>query len=193
MTRWIGRARLLAFLILIAGVIGFGGYAGEVASHDPPAASVRADGIVALTGDSGRLSAAVSLLENGQAGQLLISGVNPDVSEAALRNASGLDDQRFDCCVTLGREARDTVGNAVEAAAWAQARGYDRLIVVTSDYHLPRALLEMRARLPETELIAYPVDTAPPWRNPGAARLWLLEYAKYVAVLGRETLSPDAS
>jgi len=191
--RWIGLARLLAFFILIAAVIGFGGYAGQVASHDTPAPDVRADGIIALTGDSGRLAAAVSLLEDGQAGQLLISGVNPDVSEATLRRASGLDPARFDCCVTLGRQARDTVGNAVEAADWVRTRGYDRLIVVTSDYHLPRALLEMRARLPEAELIAYPVDTAPPWRNPGAARLWLLEYAKYVAVLGRETLSPDAS
>ena len=71
-----------------------------------------------------------------------------------------------------------------------QANGYESLIIVTSDYHLPRSLLEMKALMPGVELIPYPVRTSPPWRNPRAARLWLQEYAKFAAVSVRYAVAP---
>src|SRR5690606_7359360 len=98
-----------------------------------------------------------------------------------------------DCCVDLGFDAEDTLGNAQEIAAWVDAKGYDSLIVVTSDYHMPRAILEIRGLSPETELIPHPVrtpslDSARWWRSSSGARRMTLEYCKYLVVLTRESV-----
>ena len=99
----------------------------------------------------------------------------------------------FNCCVDLGFEAEDTSGNAQEIAAWARSKHYDSLIVVTSDYHMPRALLEIRGMAPEVKLTPYAVstpslDNSRWWRAAVTARRMTLEYMKYLAVLGREGL-----
>ena len=65
----------------------------------------------------------------------------------------------FNCCVDLGFEAETTTGNAQEIAAWARARGYDHLIVVTSDYHMPRSLVEIRSAARGVQLTPYAVST----------------------------------
>ena len=99
----------------------------------------------------------------------------------------------FDCCVDLGFTAADTVGNARETAEWARSLGYHSLILVTADYHMPRAMLELRAALPEAKVTPYPVATpaldARHWQSTGeAARRMVLEYSKYLAILAREAV-----
>jgi uncharacterized SAM-binding protein YcdF (DUF218 family) len=64
-------------------------------------------------------------------------------------------------------------------------------VVVTSDYHMPRSLLELRAALPGARLHAYPVETdivdAQRWWASGeSAKRLTLEYCKYLVVLFRE-------
>ncbi len=177
--------RGLAFLIVAALLAGFAAYSGHVSAMDPPE-ETSADGIIVLTGGEGRLSMAVSLLEEGVADRLLISGVNPDVSEAAIRSSANIDPALFECCVELGREAADTIGNAREAVTWAEANAFDRLIIVTSDFHMPRAILELKALMPDKELVAWPVRSPRPWESATAARRWATEYLKYSAVFLRE-------
>jgi len=63
--------------------------------------------------------------------------------------------------------------------------------VVTSDYHMPRSLLEIRSAAPDLTLTAYAVstpslDNSRWWRAAVTARRMTLEYVKYLAVLGRE-------
>ena len=99
----------------------------------------------------------------------------------------------YDCCVDLGFEAIDTVGNARETAEWARARGYDRLILVTADYHMPRALLELRGAMPHVRLTPYPVATEDVdarrwWKTPQGRRLMVVEYDKYLVILAREAV-----
>ncbi|ABI66668.1 MULTISPECIES: YdcF family protein [Maricaulis] len=181
--------RGLCFVVVLASMIGFAAYAGKVTGYDLPATDNTVDAIIVLTGDAGRLSAGGELLQDGRASHLMISGVHPSVTTADIRRQTGLGDDAFSCCVTLGREATDTVGNAREAAAYVQANGYDRLIIVTSDYHLPRSLLEFRSHMPGVDLIPYPVRTQAPWQDVGALRLWLQEYAKYTTVQLRHSLT----
>ena len=93
----------------------------------------------------------------------------------------------------LGFVATDTVGNARETAAWARAHGYRSLIVVTSDFHIPRAMLELRAAMPGVVLTPYPVkseevDAAHWWRSRDSARRMVVEYCKYLAILTREAV-----
>jgi uncharacterized SAM-binding protein YcdF (DUF218 family) len=182
---------LLVVLIWGAGLLAFGD---RIARSTPPAEPPVADGVVALTGASdARITAAMKLLETGKAERMLISGVNPQASRADIRGVAKATRRLYDCCVDLGFQALDTVGNARETAAWARRRHYESLIVVTSDFHMPRAMLELRAALPEVNFTPYPVRSAEFnarrwWRTQDGARRMILEYSKYLAILTRESL-----
>jgi uncharacterized SAM-binding protein YcdF (DUF218 family) len=187
-------AFLVVALIWFCGLLAF---ASRVQQQTPARAPAPAQGIVALTGANSneRIAAAVSLLEDGYGRRVLVSGVNPRVSREDIRHLSRAVRRLYDCCVDLGFTAADTVGNARETAAWSQAMRYDRLIVVTADYHMPRAMLELNAVLRGTGITAETFAVATPalksrswWRDPDAARLMVLEYCKYLAILGREAV-----
>jgi uncharacterized SAM-binding protein YcdF (DUF218 family) len=181
-------------MIWLAGLLAF---ADRVQQSTPQAEPAVADGIVALTGANSneRIAAAVQLLAARKGRRVLVSGVNRDVSREQLRIASGSVRRLYDCCVDLGFTAANTVGNARETAEWAAAMRYRSLIIVTTDYHMPRAMLELRAvlRPPAFTLQTYAVPTPALksrrwWRSPGAARLMVVEYSKYLAILGREAV-----
>lgn len=171
-------------------VAGFFGFAEGIATATPPQ-DPRADAIVALTGDSARIDGALKLLKEGRATRLLISGVNPSVTSADLANlvAADLRDE-LGCCVDLGRQAIDTVGNAAETRDWAAAHGFSSLIVVTSNYHMPRSMTELTGTMPAIVLIPFPIanpDLRFPdwWRDPATINLLLREYGKYLVAKAR--------
>jgi uncharacterized SAM-binding protein YcdF (DUF218 family) len=149
-------------------------------------ANPHADAIVALTGGNALLDTAVALLEHGAGQRLLISGVDMETRKETLgRLAEG--GPRFACCADIGYAAEDTRGNAEEAAEWSREHGYKSLIVVTARYHIPRAMLEFSAVMPDTRLIAYPVttggiDVTGWWRHRDTAVLLQREYMKYLAI-----------
>jgi uncharacterized SAM-binding protein YcdF (DUF218 family) len=154
----------------------------------------RAEAIVALTGGPDRIPDAVSLLANGYAKRLLISGVNQTISRAEIAQLAPRFRALVECCVELGYEARNTVGNAEEARRWFTQNGLrGPLMVVTSNYHMPRALVELASVLPGVDLVPVPVITEKLrrvtwWKDPQVARLWAFEYVKYVASLARITV-----
>lgn len=148
--------------------------------------SPKADAIVVLTGGHARLAPAAKLLEQRAGQRLLVTGVNPQTGAVALRNALDLRQADFDCCVDIGYQAADTVGNAHEITNWVAQNGYKSIIVVTNDYHMPRSLTEIRRVNDTIELIAYPISN-PPAPNESiivkSARLRVLlsEYGKFLA------------
>ena len=182
------------FVVLLVWATGLLAFAARVDRLTPADDPAPADGIVALTGGSGeRISAAVRLLEDGKAKRLLISGVGQHVTRGELQTIVGAAKPVFDCCVDLGFQAANTLGNARETAAWTRAHGFRTLILVTADYHMPRARLELHAALPEATIETYPVATTELrtgdwWKTGAGAERMILEYCKYLAVLGRETL-----
>jgi uncharacterized SAM-binding protein YcdF (DUF218 family) len=148
---------------------------------EPGSARVEpADGIVALTGEGGRLIPAMNLLEDGLGKRLLISGVNPATTKSSLKSLLH-GGKLFDCCVDLGFSALDTRGNAEETARWARDHHYKSLIIVTVDYHMPRSLVEFGSEMPGIKLIPYPVADAIEAPNWQTVRRLGSEYFKYVA------------
>jgi uncharacterized SAM-binding protein YcdF (DUF218 family) len=175
--------RGLAILVLVA-LGGFVWFLTMVRS-DEQKPSHNADGIVVLTGGSSRVSDALELLSNGYGKRLLISGVH---------RANGVNDigrslpdtqKLLTCCVDLDRSAVNTRSNATETRRWATERNFKSLIVVTSNYHVPRARVELSHAMPDIDLIWYPVigekwRDEPWWTSGAALRLLLSEYVKYV-------------
>ncbi len=176
----------LAIAGLIGGFVAFAVSATTESELPAP----KADAIVVVTGGEDRISAALGLLRERSGRRLLISGVNPRTSAAAIRDQTGERRQLFECCVDIGREASDTIGNAEETRDWAGTHGYRSLIVVTSSYHMPRTLTEFARAMPHMDLIAHPVvsrhmrDT-PWWQHPRSLRLLASEYVKFIASITR--------
>ncbi|MEQ8745965.1 YdcF family protein [Pyruvatibacter sp.] len=180
-----------AFLLLAGGFLQFVSAVSQ-STHAIQTATP-ADAIVVLTGARDRISKAMALLEQGKGDRLLISGVNRDVSRADLESTIGGPDTKFDCCVDLGFEARTTDGNANETASWVRKNGYKSLIVVTSDYHMPRSLAVLGHEMPGVVLIPHAVASDGPSASRALgsftiARLLVSEYAKYVVTLLRTRL-----
>lgn len=154
------------------------------------AKSPEADGIVVLTGAAARISAGAQLLKAGYGKRLLISGVNRITTKADVERLSGLDHKSFVCCVDLGYEALDTVGNADETRTWANANGYRKLIIVTSSYHMPRALTELALAMPDAEFVPHtvtPKDFPETgwWLSVRTTRYLLSEYVKFLPAAAR--------
>lgn len=188
----------IAAVIIVLVLVGFVRFAAEVSRDVAGPPPGPADGIVVFTGGQDRISGALELLASGRAKRLLISGVNPATTREMLSAYTGIEDRLFRCCIDLDKRARDTIGNAGETAAWAQANGFTSLIVVTSNYHMPRSLTELGHALPGVRLQGHPivtpsVDLAQWWRDIGAVRLLAWEYVKYLATNVRLALSPDAA
>jgi uncharacterized SAM-binding protein YcdF (DUF218 family) len=188
--RAVGTAVLGCAILFFGGFALFATHVGQMATpKDPPAA----DAIIVLTGGQARLDAAVGLLRSGKGERLLISGVHPSTSRTTLQAATGGDKALFSCCVDIDRDALDTIGNAEESAKWVRTHDYSRVILVTSNYHMPRSLLEMGRLLDSEELAPYPVvnsklDNGGWVAKPDALRVLFTEYNKYLAALARGAL-----
>jgi uncharacterized SAM-binding protein YcdF (DUF218 family) len=187
--------RTLAALLVI-GIVwaaGLFAFADRVNRLTPAPLPAAADGVVVLTGagSNARLDAGMAVLEAGLARRLLVSGVNREASREDIRLVSKAARRLYDCCVDLGFTAANTLGNARETAEWARAMRFRSLIIVTADYHMPRAMLELKTALPDVRLEPYAAATpaldARRWRESRAGvRLMIREYSKYMTVLGRE-------
>jgi uncharacterized SAM-binding protein YcdF (DUF218 family) len=182
-------AATLALSLCLAAGLGlawsFASFLDRIAVQERPLGG-HAEGAVALTGGAERISDAVDLLARGRADRLLITGVNPATTRGEIARHLPAARDLFDCCIALGYEAANTVGNAAETERWVRAHHIRSLIVVTSNYHMPRALAEMGSALPGVELVAYPVvserERLHPWWADGAtARLVMWEWIKYNA------------
>jgi len=149
----------------------------------------KADAIVILTGGKGRLEYSLRLLTQGKGEALFISGVGDINSFDVLLKQfpQDLQDQVHALpasAIEMGRDAENTIGNAQETERWANNHHIKTLLVVTSNYHMPRALLEFGEIMPDVTLVPAPllVQGGFDWQ------LLLSEYHKYLAAKSRHWL-----
>jgi len=190
------KAMLVPSLVLaIAAATGFFVFVGSLDRFERSPDS-RADGIVALTGGSQRIGDAIDLLAKGYGRRLLITGVNERTSRDEIARLNPGQRRLFDCCVDLDYRARNTIGNALETRRWMENQHFRSLIVVTSNYHMPRTLLELESALPRARKVPFAVvnDTVHPdvwWKSPATAKLLASEYVKFLAGWVRTRMEKD--
>lgn len=184
--RW-GRIGALTGLLLIAcwavGLVVFAeGVIRQTVPDDQPT-----DAIVVLTGEDNRLRASVDLLKAGLSDRLFISGVHNDVHTDQLVRLLDTEPSSLDCCIEVGYVARNTRGNAWETADWIDVEEIGSIRLVTSNYHMPRSLLEFRRAIPHIDIVPHPIDSElvamDPWYDSLASvSLMAREFTKYLAV-----------
>ena len=105
------------------------------------------DAIVVPTGGAGRIDRGIALLQAHQARRMLVTGVAPGVRPIDLAREYRTPAALFACCIDLGADAVDTRSNGEETAAWVKTHGYRTIRLVTSDWHVPRARMELGAAM----------------------------------------------
>lgn len=195
-------ARILGFLTMTAGAVGAvllgAGFCWFVLKipTDEVALDRDADGIVVLTGAAARIPDAIELLATDHGKRLLISGVHRDTRAREIARLTPVYTKYFACCIDLDRSALNTFGNALETKRWAREHNFNSLIVVTSNWHMPRAMAELEHQLPDVTLIAFPVISPkmkdqPWWSDFETVRLLFGEYLKYLFALLRMHVDTD--
>ena len=132
-------ARISA-LLLLGWALGFVIF---VVSLPRPFDGPATDVIVVPTGGAGRIARGNALMLEHKARRMFISGVGPNTSAAAIAATNGFDRRIFDCCVDVGNEANDTRSNAEETVAWLRGQKARSIRLITTDWHMPRARLEL--------------------------------------------------
>jgi uncharacterized SAM-binding protein YcdF (DUF218 family) len=189
---FLGGVRLIfdaLLLLLVMLFIGFIVFANSI-NREQREPQRTADGIAVLTGGVSRIDQAIKLLAAGKAKRVLITGVNRTTTVDELKELASQGGQYFTCCVDIDKEARNTIDNATETSEWVALHRYGSIIVVTSNYHMPRALAELARVMPGVTLIPYAVvdnnvHLERWWTYPGTTKLLMSEYLKYLPALGR--------
>ena len=190
------RMLLGLFLVFMAWAAGFAWFISQV-PRQPSSDTQHTDAIVALTGGKGRIEYGVKLLKEGRASHLLISGVEEGITPGGLKalHQVSIDDltANGNAMITLGHEARNTIGNALETAQFMRREHLQSLRLVTSNYHMPRALSELRYQMPDIIIIPDPVipadvNVANWWSMDSSTLILLSEYHKMIAASLRHSL-----
>ncbi len=134
-------------LIAIVALVYLLGFALYTMTLPRPLQDMQTDAIVVPTGGPGRLDRGLALIAAHQAKRLLISGTAPGVRPIDLAIKYKVPLSLFACCIDLGHEAVDTRSNGEETAKWLGDHGYKSVRLVTSDWHMARARMELEAAL----------------------------------------------
>jgi uncharacterized SAM-binding protein YcdF (DUF218 family) len=112
---------------------------------------INVNNIVVLTGNSGRLTFGLELMNNDIKSRMLITGVAKGVKYSDIIKNKYLSKDRID----LGYNAKNTLGNALEVFGWLKKHNINDIILVTDNWHMQRTLLLFKALMPNREIYPY--------------------------------------
>jgi uncharacterized SAM-binding protein YcdF (DUF218 family) len=163
-------------LVSLAALAWLFGFAWFAIFLPEPAGEARTDAAVVFTGGEGRVARGLEMIARRQAPRLLVSGVGREVKPAEFRAEYDIPAARMACCVTLGYESVDTRANADETARWLARRKAKSVRLITSDWHMRRAALELARVMPaDFRIVRDAVSSRPSFET------LFTEYHKYLA------------
>ena len=133
-------------------------FAGNISTSTPETPTQSMDAIVVLTGGRNRIDEGFNLLEKKLAKKLFISGVYRGIDAKQLLNRWKKEPEaEFNRYVVIYSNAINTIQNAKETIKWLKSEKYNSIYLVTSNYHMPRALLEFKVRDENLIIEPYPI------------------------------------
>lgn len=163
-------------LVVLVWLIGFVWFA---IALPQPRAGGRSDAVVVLTGGGGRIGRGLEALEKRWAGRMLVSGVDREVRASEFQAEYKVPPALMACCVTLGFQSVDTRSNARETADWIARNKVRSLRLVTTDWHMRRAAMELSGEIPSGVTIIRDAVPSQP-----TLKALFLEYNKLIARAG---------
>jgi len=142
---------LVAALIASYIIYLFSGFIGDVRETGYEA-SGKADAIVVLTGGLGRAEVGLNLLSVGTAGVMILSGVHEDADLGAIFFNKKLN-ENDKLRIILEKKSRSTIENAIEVRRIFEEKGFRSMVLITSGYHMKRALYIFRRVMPGDYII----------------------------------------
>ena len=148
--------------------------------------------IVILTGGTNRIKEGfevVNKLDKKSITNLkvLVSGTGKGFSKLSLQEKlnSNFESKLIECCVELDGVSQNTYSNAIETSKWVSMNNIEEILLITSNYHIPRAILEFQNKMPNLKILFYPIKPKQHQINK-----WLksfetfslvsIEYSKYI-------------
>jgi uncharacterized SAM-binding protein YcdF (DUF218 family) len=168
-----GVFRRLISAVLLAWVLGFLWFAMLLPQ---PAGPQKTDGIIVLTGGAGRIPRALETLRAARARQLLVAGVASEVRPQEFELEYGVSPALMACCITLGFDSVDTRSNALEASRWIAGQKINSVRLVTTDWHMRRAMFDLAHAAPRGLIIVPDAVASRP-----SLKTLFIEYNKLVA------------
>ncbi|NMC74776.1 MAG: YdcF family protein [Geobacteraceae bacterium] len=143
---------------------------------------VKTDAIVVLAGGKGRVEEGIRLYRSNRARWLFLVGVDPLVRKNELFKE--MPGERGGEDVVLEQSSRNTLENALYARDLITRRNIRSIRLITSRYHMMRAVLIFNSVLPkDIAVYPFPVDSKNLkeewWSHKGSFRLLFGEFYKY--------------
>ena len=115
---------------------------------------------IVLTGGDNRVKKSLKIffqIENKNK-NLFISGVGKGFNNKTLRKLTQKNpnyDKVIDCCIQIEGISRNTFSNAVESLKWVKSKKINSFVLLTNNYHMPRAMLEFKSIFKDIKIIPY--------------------------------------
>lgn len=162
--------KLLTPSLLLLCCFVFGGMMFKSMAPNRCATILPDDSIFVLTGDARRIPFAMRKLRQHPDADLYIIGTGAQLSYETTKK------------VKIESDSKSTYENALAIKEISSRAGLDRIVIITTEDHMNRAIYLIRQELPEAEIVACPV---PLTGMPTTKRLerWTIEYIKYIITM----------
>ncbi len=118
---------------------------------------------------------------------VLVSGTGKGFSKLSLQEKlnPGFDLRLIECCVELDSVSQNTYSNAIETSKWVSKNNIEEILLITSNYHIPRSILEFQNKMPNLKILYYPIipkkHQINKWlKSFETFSLIFIEYSKYI-------------
>ena len=153
---------------------------------------IKSPNIVILTGGANRIKDGLKIIQDFKNSKninykILVSGTGMGFTKSSLKNKLGpnFNSQLIECCIDLDSVSKNTLTNASETFKWTNKNDIKEFILITSNYHMPRAILEFKNVMPNLKIYTYAITPKKHdienWLNSYQTfGLVFTEYCKYI-------------
>ena len=127
------------------------------------------DNIFVLTGDARRIPYAIKKLDTLEYGNLYVIGAG----------ATEIPNHEH---IQVESLSKSTYQNALAIKHIVNEQNISRIVIVTTEDHMNRALYLLRSELPDTDIVACPASLTG-MSTPNRLKRWTIEYIKYIVTL----------
>ena len=125
---------------------------------------IESPNIVILTGGANRIKDGLKIIQDFKNSKnisykILVSGTGIGFTKSSLKKKLGpnFNSQLIQCCIDLDSISKNTFTNASETFKWANKNDIKEFILITSNYHMPRAILEFKNVMPNLKIYTYAI------------------------------------